>query len=753
MPISVISQGRLAAGLFLYLLLGSAGALAADVSGTVTEAGSVFTVPEVAITLEGENVVRDLVGDVDGNFQIADLPAGRYSLKFYAYGYRELIQEIDLSRDEKLVLEVALELDAYEIEDVLVVGRATDIESDLQTGFVNLDRQDLENIPGIVEPDPLRALQILPGVQAASDISSGLYIRGGGPDQTLVLMDGVTVYNPTHAFGFFSTFSNDVVDGVDLYKGAYPAEYGGRLGAVLDVDMRQPDAPKFGGKAGISLISARVYLEGHLGPDHWLISGRRSFLEPILSAVRTEEDPIPSYFFYDMNAAFSTRRGGGLTTLQFYHGKDDVSADAGANTTFDIDWGNTVAMLRHERFLNDSLEGRFTISNSHYQSNTNAEFLATEFAINNRVNDLTVAGVLDWQAAMKHRLIFGLGYSWYEFAYQQSFNLDPQIDYGSRPSELAAFVEDRWFLDDLSTLRTGLRYRFIKDGSRSLLEPRLSFSRQVRPDLRLKLGGGIYNQYLQLVATEGFSAGDFYLPIDQSAKMGRSWQLVLGGDWEPTDRDLISLEVYTTDLKNLVEFDNQVAADQSTLTAEQLFVTGGKGYARGVELFVRHRMDRWTGWLGYTLGWANRQFDELNGGASFRPKYDRRHDVNALVSYQAGKWKLAASFRYATGQSFTPAAARYSVGDPGTGGTPESAQVLSAPRNSGRLLPYHRLDVSARRPFGLFGLPAELVIEVFNLYNRRNEWFVQYNTDEEITEATMVRMLPVIPSLGVNFAF
>jgi len=753
MPISRQTRGRLTAGLLFCLLLLSSDALAGSISGVVTEAGGDLTLPEVSVAVAGAGLIRDILSDVDGQYKVTELPAGRYQLEFVAFGYRSATREVELEPDEDRVLDVALELDAIEIEDVLVVGETTDIEGDLQTGYVNLDAETLDTIPGIVEPDPLRALQILPGVQAASDISSGLYIRGGGPDQTLVLMDGVTVYNPTHAFGFFSTFSNDVVDGVSLYKGAYPAEYGGRLGAVLDVNMKKPDAPAFRGKAGISFISARVFLEGKLGEDHWLISGRRSYLEPILSAVRTEENPIPAYFFYDVNAAYTTTRGGGRTTLQIYHGKDDVGVDAGANTAFDLEWGNTVAMLRHERYLTDQLEGRLTLSNSRYRSVTDAQFLATGFGINNRLNDVTLAGVLDWQAGKRHRLNFGLGYSWYDFVYQQSFNQEPSVDFGSRPNELASFVEDRWFIDDLTTLRTGLRYRYLTDGGRSLLEPRLSFSRQVRPDLRLKLGGGLYNQYLQLVATEGFSAGDFYLPIDESADLGRSWQVVVGADWEPAARSLISLEAYATGLEDLVEFDNRAPVDQTAFTAQELFVTDGKGYARGVELFVRQNMDRWTGWLGYTLGWTRRTFAELNAGESFRPKYDRRHDINALLSYKTGKWQLAASFRFATGQAYTPAAARYRLDDPATGGLPETAQVLAASRNSGRLLPYHRLDVSARRPFGLFGLPAELVLEVFNLYNRRNEWFVQYNTDEVVTEATVVRMLPLIPSVGVNFAF
>ena len=753
MSISWRSRGRSIPAVILFLLLGSTGAWASTVIGTVTEAGGDLTLPEVSITLDGTGVSRDILSDYDGKYEIQDLPAGTFQLTFKAFGYRDKTEEVELTEDQNLVLDVALVLDAVRIEDVLVVGQTSDIESDIQTGYVNLDAETLESIPGIIEPDPLRALQILPGVAAASDISSGLYIRGGGPDQTLVTMDGVTVYNPTHAFGFFSTFNNDAVEGVALYKGAYPAEYGGRLGSVLDVNMKEPDSDKFRGKAGISIISARLSLEGRLGEDHWLVAGRRSYLDPLLNALRTDENPIPSYYFYDMNATYATRRLGGLTTFQFYNGKDDVKADVDINTAFELDWGNTLFMLRHERYLTDQLEGRLTLSNSHYKSATGGEFLATAIDINNNLNDVTAAGVLDWQVSRQHRLNFGLSYSWYQFKYQQSFNQTPQVDYDSRPTELAAFVEDRWFPDDDTTLRTGLRYRYLKERDMSLLEPRLSFSRRVSSRVRLKLGAGIYNQYLQLVTTEGFSAGDFYLPLDSSVDLGQSFQVVLGGEWEPTERDVISLEVYNTDLKGLVEFDNLVAVDQPTLTAEELFVTGGKGYARGVELFVRHSADRWTGWLGYTLGYTQRTFEELNGGESFVPKYDRRHDINALLSYQAGRWRLAASFRYATGQAFTPASARYSLDDPATGGEPDAAQVLAAPRNSGRLLSYHRLDLSARKPFGLFGLPAEFVIEIFNIYNRRNEWFVTYDTEGEVTEATVVRMLPVIPSVGVNFEF
>jgi Carboxypeptidase regulatory-like domain/TonB-dependent Receptor Plug Domain len=750
---SRICHGARSAGLAAGFLLYAVGALAGGIFGSVTGEEGTAPLVGVSVVVSGNGQFRDVRSDSDGKFEFVDLPSGLYRVEFTAFGYLDLVRDVELLTDQNLILDQILEPAPFELEELVVVGSASDNETDLQTGYVNLDAEFLDTVPAIVEPDPLRALQILPGVQAASDISSGLYIRGGGPDQTLVLMDGVTVYNPTHAFGFFSTFSNDVVDDVSLYKGAYPAAYGGRLAAVLDVNMKEADAEEFGGKAGVSIISARLFLEGKLGPDHWQISGRRSYLDPILDAAGTEDNPIPAYYFYDMNAAYATTRGGGRTIFQMYHGKDSIGVDADANTDFDIDWGNTVTMLRHERFLTDQLEGRFTVANSRYKSLTGAQILSTGLDVDNRLNDFSLSGLLRWQAAWEHRFDLGLAYTWYDFVYRQSFNRQLQIDYGAQPSELAFFLEDRWFIDDLTTLRTGLRYRYLDDGGRSLLEPRLSLSRAVRSDLRLKFGAGLYNQYLQLVATEGFSAGDFYLPVDESTDLGQSWQTVLGGDWDATERDQISLEVYATGLDHLVEMDSRATMDQSTLTAEDLFVTGGKGYARGLEVFLRHRGEGWNGWLGYTLGWTSRKFAELNDGQAFRPKYDRRHDINALVSRRVGRWKLASSFRYATGQSYTPAAARFQLGNPATGGVTVSPVVLSADRNSGRLLPYHRLDISARRPFSMWGRPAELVLEVFNLYSRRNEWFIQYDTDEVVTEASVVRQLPIIPSLGVSFDF
>jgi hypothetical protein len=392
--------------------------------------------------------------DSSGGYRFEDLEAGRWELLFSAPGFRLAADTLEVAAGDTLVWDVALMLDAVQIDDLVVMGRASDAEAELQTGYVNLDSETLRKIPNVIEPDPLRALQILPGVQAASDISSGLYIRGGGPDQTLVLADGVTVYNPTHAFGFFSTFNNDVVRDVDLYKGAYPAKYGGRLGAVLDVGMKEDTSRRVSGKLGISLIAARGLIEGRAGPDQWYVAGRRSWLDPLLDALRTEENPIPDYFFYDVNARYVSDRWGGRTTLSWYRGKDDVGVEADTYTAFDLGWGNDVLMLRHQRDLSGDLDMEATLSRSRYEALTDASIFATPFEVTNELQDITLQGTLNYRVSDAHRLTWGLLGSWYDFLYQQTFNLSPGVDYRSKPTEIATYLEDRWVPNDLGSGRT-----------------------------------------------------------------------------------------------------------------------------------------------------------------------------------------------------------------------------------------------------------------------------------------------------------
>ncbi|MCI0451287.1 MAG: TonB-dependent receptor [Candidatus Latescibacteria bacterium] len=707
-------------------------------------------------TQAGAVVQGGVLGGENGGYLIEPLPLGRYRVAFTRVGYRAREDSLIVAEERTYVLDVALEFEPVRIEGVRVeanTARPFAETEDVQTGFVSIRADRLSELPGIAEGDPVRALDLIPGVQSASDFSSAPYVRGGGPDQTLVLFDQATVYNPTHAFGFFSTFNADATGDVNLYKGAYPAEHGGRLGAVLDVRSRDARAQEFFGKLGISTIASRLALDGPIRGGSWAISARRTHLEPLLNAIRDEDTEVPDYFFYDLNGKLSVPSGGGRFDVSIYNGRDDLDFFPGGDTSLELRWGNTVATTAFVRALSDRFVVSARASFSDYQSNTVASAFATPATFENSVQDLTVGGDAKWEASLRHTFTAGLQASRYDVAFSQTFNGQLVDDYRREPVEAAAFLEDRWTPWGDTAFDLGLRARYIDDGERFLLEPRVAAAQVLRPDLRVKAGAGIYHQYLQLVATEAVAAVDFYVPIDETAPLGRSWQLVAGADWRWKPSVLFSIEGYYTDLENLVLLDNTSTVNVEIETADDLFYLGGDGYAAGVELFARRDMGSVTGWIGYTLGWTRRAFPEIEDGETFAPKYDRRHDISAVAEHRRGKWRFTGAFVYATGQAYTPVSGRYSLRDPTTGSVPGDIQLLYADKNSARLLAYNRLDLGVARDFSFFGARAEWLVEVFNIYSRKNEWFVEYERDGEIVEAEVVRMLPIIPSIGINIWF
>ncbi|NNF06726.1 MAG: TonB-dependent receptor, partial [Candidatus Eisenbacteria bacterium] len=419
----------------------------------------------------------------------------------------------------------------------------------------------------------------------------------------------------------------------------------------------------------------------------------------------------------------------------------------------DLGWGNRTVAAQYNSLVGENTLASAQFSYSEYQSLTEAEIFSTPFQVDNRLEEISVKADLTAKLGDSHTLKGGLQASRYKFTYFQEFDDDASLDFESKPTDVTAYAEDEWRYENSTITRLGLRTRYFSEGDRILVEPRLSVNRRLTDRLRLKVGAGIYYQYLQLVATEGFAAGDFYFPVDETAEPGRSIQAVSGLTYDFNDQYQVSGEVYYTDLARLLIFDNNATFEQEDINTDTLFLTKGEGYATGLELFAQKRTGRLRGWVGYTLGWTRRTFDELNDGKTFPPKYDRRHDINVVASYESGPWTYGASFVYGTGQAFTPAAAKYQLRDPILGDDNEGGFVLPADRNSARLLPYHRLDVSVRKKFGLFGSQAEWFIQVFNLYSRRNEWFVQFDSSDPTNEPEIVRQLPVIPTIGVNFAF
>lgn len=704
----------------------------------------------------GTEVKGGVMGREDGTYLVDPLPEGRFRVTFTRLGYRSREDSVVIAGDRPYVLDVALAFQPVEVEGIRVEAdpdRPFAEVEDVQTGYVSIDADRLSSLPGIAEGDPIRGLELMPGVQSASDFSSALYVRGGGPDQTLVLFDQATVYNPTHAFGFFSTFNADAIGDVSLYKGAYPSEYGGRLSAVLDVRSRAAVAREFNGKAGLSTIASRLSLGGGIGSGSWMASGRRTHLEPLLNAIRDEDTEIPDYYFYDLNGKLVFPNSGGRFEASLYNGRDQLDFVPDEDTFLNLDWGNTVVTAAFVRALSQRLVATARVSFSDYGSNTTASAFATPATFDNAVQDFTVGADAKWEASLRHTFTAGLEASRYDVMFSQSFNGQLVDDYERKPIEVSVFAEDRWTPWAETVFDLGARVSYIDDGERWLLEPRAALAQALRPNLRVKLGGGIYHQYLQLVATEAVAAVDFYVPLDETAPIGNSWQVVAGVDWEPEPAVQFSVEGYYTGLENLVSLDNTTAVNEDVENASDLFYLGGDGYATGVEFFLRRNFGSVTGWVGYTLGWTRRSFPEIEDGKTFPPKYDRRNDLSVVAEHQRGPWRFTGAFVYATGQAFTPVSGRYSLRDPTTGQVPGDIQLLYADKNSARLMPYNRLDVGVARGFSFFGAEAEWLIEIFNLYSRENEWFINYQRDEDVVDAEVVHMLPIIPSIGINVWF
>ena len=733
-------------------LLAAGAAQAATLSGFVTDADNGESLPLASIVLT--QVQLGAASNSSGYYAVKEVPAGTYKVEISYIGYKSWRDTLAFS-DRDVRLDVALQVESVDLEEIVIQAeRSEELEQTTQSSFIALQVEPLQQMPAIGEADLLRSLQLLPGIQSASDISSGLYVRGGGPDQTAILLDHIPLYNPSHLFGFFSTFNADALKDVQLYKGAYPAAYGRTLGAVLDVSNREGNRQHFSGRGGVSLIASRLLAEGPVGQGSWMLAGRRTYLEPVLSAIRSRGVDIPlNYYFYDFNGKVNQRWGDDTFTVSTYWGQDDLRVDIeDENESFvDLRWGNRALTARWTRVFSPTLFGHFMAAGSWYENTLLFSFFDTPFSIANSIRDWSLKGDVDYFANRNHTLTLGFLATLFEFDYDESFNQQDQSDLYQRSVLASAYVQDEWQAGPTTRLRLGGRGTYFSVADRLHFTPRMSLSHALSDKIRIKGAAGMYRQYLQLITTEGFSGGDFWVPLDSSVEPGRSYQGVVGTEWEPSRRYQLSVEAYYTDLANLVVLDNAVAADSDDTRSDDIFKSGGSGWASGVEVFLQQRTGAFTGWVGYTLGWTRRTFPELNGGRAFPPKYDRRHDLSFVVSYQAGKWRLGSNLVYATGQAFTPASARYSLREPTTRSVKD--YVLPAERNSARLLPYHRLDASASREFGLWGLDVEFYLQIFNLYSRRNEWFVQFDTKNPETEPEVVKQLPIVPTLGFNFSF
>ena len=717
-----------------WLLLAGA-AQAATLSGFITDADSGEVLTRATIALEGLQL--GAVSNNSGYYAVQQVPAGTHVVSASHIGYQTRWDTLRFGADEAVRLNLAL------VPKPVDLGEHISVEAER----ISLRAKSVQQLPALGEADLLRGLQLLPGIQAVSDISSGLYVRGGGPNQTAILLDDIPLYNPSHLFGLFSTFNPDAIKKVDLYKGAYPAPYGRTLGAVLDVSNREGNRKRTSGRGGVSLISGRLLTEGPVGQGSWMLAGRRTYLDGVFSALRARGEDIPlNYFFYDLNGSINQRWGDDTYTASAYWGQDDlwIELEDDEESFVDLRWGNRALTARWTRAFSPALFGHFMAAGSEYESIVALRFLDAPVRIANSIRDLSLKGDLDYFANRHHTLSLGFLATLFEFHFALSFNERTQLDLRQEPVLLEGYVQDEWRVGSTTRVQLGGRGTYFSVGCcpssergthRWHFAPRLALSQALSDKVQVKAAGGVYRQHLQLITTEAFSGGDFWVPLDNTVEPGRSYQAVTGVEWTLSPRYQFSVEAYYTDLANLVTVDTEVPDDNEATHSEAVFKSGGTGWAKGLEVFLQRRTGELTGWIGYALGWTRRTFPELNDGRPFPPKHDRRHDLSFVASYKVGAWRLGASLAYASGQAFTP------------------PSEPSAQRNSARLLPYHRLDVSASRSFELWGADSEFYVQIFNVYSRRNEWFLQLDLVDPEVDPRKIKQLPIIPTLGFNFNF
>lgn len=749
-------------------------------------------------------------GTITNNYGFYSLtvPKGNYTVEFRVSGLETEIKELNLENDLRFDYEMGSNM--QEIEEVVVNANAEENVKGTQMGQMELDIDEIKTLPAFLgEVDVIKTIQLLPGVSSAAEGGQGFYVRGGGPDQNLVLLDEAVVYNAAHLFGFFSVFNADAVKSVNLTKGGMPANFGGRMSSVLEVTMDEGNKKKFGVKGGIGAISSRLTIQGPLKKDKgsFIISGRRTYLDVIMKLAIPDDSPFAgsSYFFYDgnlkMNYSLSPKD---KVFLSAYYGKDKFSfGNLDDNFQVDMPWGNGIVALRWNHLFNSKLFMNTTATMTDY----NFSFISSQDEFRFGLN----SGIRDWGGKVgftyfpntRHKIKFGADYTYHTFtpfsvsAENQEVTFDTGLAQKLFSHETGIYALDEFDVNEFIRINAGLRYsmfqhvgpftRYIKNDISNPdstinydkgdiiqfyhgLEPRLAV-RWLLPDNSSIKAGYTYNyQYVHLTSLSAVSLPtDVWYPTTSVAKPQKGWQASLGY-FRNFFRNTVesSIELYYKGLDNLIEYsEGALPSDNVNDNTDNLLVFG-KGWSYGAEFFLKKNSGNFTGWVGYTWSKTERQFKDLNNGDPFPAKYDRRHDLSLVGSYKIGKrWVVSGAFIYATGNTLTLPTSWYV----------QNQQLLFnyGQRNSTRMAPYHRLDLSAtwyskeykQKLDPTTGeeiqvkkkIRTNVAMSVYNVYNRANPYFLYIdndgdflNGDFEIT-VKQVTLFPIIPSITLNFEF
>lgn len=739
-------------------------------------------------------------------FYSITLPADSVTLVWSFVGYKAQTQRWLLKSDLTINIELS---DRLDLEEVVISAEFSEKEHErTQMSSIRLPMKQIEALPAFMgERDVLKAIQLLPGVSSVGEGNSGLYVRGGGPDQNLILLDGVPVYNASHLFGFFSVFNPDALNSVELIKGGFPARFGGRLSSVLDIRMKEGNSKRFKASGSIGLISSKLTLEGPInkGKTSFIVSGRRTYIDVLAKPVialannirnRDSDDEFKAsggYYFYDLNAKINHKFSDkSRLYLSSYLGNDRFTAKTSdtyentdetytETTEAGLGWGNVTTALRWNYQLSKKLFLNTTATYSRYRFLTDNEFSSiaqptTGDPEEERFSFAYSSGIYDWGGKIRldylpdpnHYIRTGLDETYHTFrpgVQTINFNASSEtgIDttFGQRSvfsHEWSAYVEDDMKIGARLKVNAGLHYSGfrVRDKQYNNFQPRLSAAYLLRDNVSIKAAYSNMAQYLHLLtnATIGLPT-DLWVPVTDSIPPMLSDQVAAGIAWTHNDDYEISVEGYYKTMKNVIEYKDGASFFFSSEDWEQK-VEVGDGVSYGMELFVQRKVGKTTGWIGYTLSWTNRQFDNLNFGERFPYRYDRRHDFSlAMVHQLTEKTDIGLVWVYGTGNAVTlPVTTYRSVASQEGGSSGFFGNEIDNVngRNGYRTPSYHRMDISINNTKDTKWGERTFSFGLYNAYSRQNPFYIYFGYNEVgDRKLKQLALFPVLPFVAWTF--
>lgn len=726
-------------------------------------------------------------------------------------GYKTQILPLFLSDDK--TIDIKLD-DQTTLETVEIVAEKSEkIEEKTEMSTISVPVKQLKRIPALLgETDILKAIQLLPGVQSGGEGQSGFYVRGGSQDQNLILLDGTPVYNASHLFGFFSVFNADAIKDVTLIKGGFPARYGGRLSSVLDITMKEGNNQEFKANGSIGIISSKLTLEGPIVKDKgsYIISGRRTYVDilarPFIALAFASEGGTSGsfgYYFYDLNAKvnwkfnskdrvyLSAYSGDDLfyTRLKESYSENDFRSDS--EIDLGLGWGNLTSTFRWNHLYTDKLFSNLSLTYSKYNFGTRNGFSEESFL--NDVQDSKSevsfgydSGIRDWALKMdfdyipasNHFIRFGANATLHDFYPGENeiyFEFEEDGDnflldtiFGQedvRAIESYLYVEDDIQITERLKANVGIHYSnfAVRNKTFQSFQPRISARYLFPQSISLKASFATMQQNIQYLTNENLGLPwDQWLPTTDQVVPQTSWQAAAGLAKTFNNQYEVSIEGYYKYMNNVTSYREGASVFQSTDWQNQ--VTQGEGRSYGVELFLQKKTGRLSGWLGYTLSWSERRFDDKNFGNWYPFVFDRRHDLSIVAVYDiTDRWSMSAAFVYGTGNAFTfPNSQYFIIEDFGDFFYPQSVDAINE-RNNYRMNPYHRADVNFDYTWGKKRWKHKISFGAYNMYNRKNPFFINPETEFEYDPVTgestsrnvlvQYSLFRLIPSLAYSFSF